>query len=157
MRAAALELYLPVLPLMPELSVRSSTPRWLSRRCLRLSSPGPGWTTSCAKAGPCFQGPLAHGKRPRKKPAWKSPALLLSDCLKTLAVKFEQMRRIFLGLRRRTGALESNAAGACPSVSGGHGHKFHQIKSNVFVAARSCGDAGCLVHASLRNRKYETR
>src|SRR6266480_897671 len=59
------------------------------------------------------------------------------------------MCRVLLRLGRGRGALEPSTRASSAAIAGGHCNKFHQVESDVFVAARSCGCALCFIHLKI--------
>lgn len=69
-----------------------------------------------------------------------------THCVEALAVKFEQMAGVILGLGCGTAALESDATGRGLAIAGRHGDELHQVKGDVFVAAGSDWEARNFIH-----------
>src|SRR5947207_646142 len=56
------------------------------------------------------------------------------------------MCSVFLGLGCRSGPLETCAGAGSAAIARGHRNKFHEVESDVLIAARSCRGALCFVH-----------
>src|SRR5437868_12317679 len=69
------------------------------------------------------------------------------------AVKLEQVARVFFRLRGGASALEANSRGTGSAVAGCHGDKLHQVKGNVFIAARADRHSRYFTHGFLRGNK----
>jgi hypothetical protein len=68
-----------------------------------------------------------------------------------LRVEFKQLSDVVFGFGSAADALEADS---CPlgdgaAVAGRHGDKLHEVKGDIFIAARSGGCAGCFFHECL--------
>src|ERR1019366_6359938 len=68
--------------------------------------------------------------------------LLSAYRLQATAVEFQQMGGVILGLVGRTGTLEADSGPSGLAVAGCHGDEFHEVESDVFIAAGAQGKNG---------------
>src|SRR6266566_3893520 len=59
------------------------------------------------------------------------------------------MCRVLLRFSCNRGALEPSARAGSAAIAGGHCDKFHQVESDVFVAACSGRRALCFIHLKV--------
>src|SRR5258708_30044924 len=83
----------------------------------------------------------AIGRQQTRVPIFVDSLLLSLHRRPALAIQLEQMRGVLLRFGCRTRALKPYAGRSGPSVSRGHGNKFHQIERDIFIAPRApmCG------------------
>src|SRR5215469_10582115 len=78
---------------------------------------------------------------------YAGPEILLSaDHVEAFAVEFQKLTGVLLGLRCGAAALESDAAGRGLAITSRQGDELHQVKGDVFIAARSDWESRNFIH-----------